>query len=130
MSGFKNLTDGTFWDWDGQSYQALSEDPKALQGFWVFSLVKNFPVKVTGSKTKQTELELATGWNLKGPSENTYFDDSSITVYSWAKAYSGSTEKSYVMVSEAVNQILEGHGYWIFNLGPDKTVPLEERPLK
>ena len=123
LSVMKDLTVGKYWKWDGQSYQELVGSPQALEGIWVHSLVNNFPVKVTGFETDQDYIDLTSGWNLKGPQENMYFDDQAITVYAWTN------ENEYVRVSEAVNQIVSGHGYWIFNPDDDKTIPLQETPI-
>jgi hypothetical protein len=123
LSVLNELTVGCYWRWDGDSYQALEGAPEALEGVWVYSLVDGFSVKITGVETGKDDLFLQSGWNLKGPRENMYFDNQDLTVFCWTK------QSQYTLISEAINQIVSGSAYWIFNPGGDRVIPLQEIPL-
>ena len=104
ISALKSVTDSKLWTWNGACYDEVVE-PTATEAFWVKS---NFTthVEVT-AEWSECKIKLNPGWNLVGPTTDSYSPKEVESIYCW--------NKKYEKVLKSTNVLMRGVGYWIFS---------------
>lgn len=96
------------WLWNGSNYQLGI--PKPLEGFWVYTK-KATQINITGEIIKDPVINLNSGWNLVGPSDNTKVLED-LTVYTY--------DITYNKIITDHEMLIQGRGYWVFATEPQK----------
>lgn len=105
IAELKGKTSGIFWGWNGSAYEILS-DPLAGEAVWVFSETNENTI--IEAEKMAFDLNLRTGWNMVGPTENIPIPENAHTVYGW--------NGDYIELSSDNDVLLQGVGYWVFAL--------------
>jgi hypothetical protein len=105
ITPLKQITHSKLWTWSGVCYEEVVE-PKATQAVWVNSDFKT-QIELIGERA-DCKITLKPGWNMVGPTTDTFCPKCAESAYSWNKKY------KKILKSEDV--LMRGVGYWIFSL--------------
>ncbi len=95
---------GIMWVWTGSAY-AVATDLAPTQAAWVYSTTEK--QVVIKSIKSDASIELESGWNMVGPTQNCTIPESASIIYSWNQTYDQVLKESDLLIG--------GVGYWIFN---------------
>ena len=100
---------GTFWAFSKDHYEVIST-PKAMQGFWLFSLADEEKSIALHSNNYGDYLPkvLDPDWTLVGPIESGYFPGTIKSVFTWNKQ-----SREYDPVNLDETMMIPGVGYWL-----------------
>ncbi len=103
LSELEKVMVGNMWTWEDGQYVAKAA-PEVTQGFWVYSAVAT-TIQIKADRADD-EINLVTGWNLVGPTDNSYMPAGVISAHTWNDSHQDLLEAGI---------LLNGVGYWLFS---------------